>query len=117
MHGNSRAQKVILEHRIPKVGGNRVGKEKELVTCEARGHIGHEAHEAQEHVWYEVREAGEHVGHEIRRAREHVGRETRTARGPRARRARGTGAHRVRDHLRHVRHGSMCGLFRLSKII
>ena len=79
MHGNSRAQKVILEHRIPKVGGNRVGKEKELVTCEARGHIGHEAHEAQEHVWYEVREAGEHVGHEIRRAREHVGRETRRA--------------------------------------
>ena len=45
MHGNVRAQKVILGHRVRKVP-DRVLKEKGLIKCEARGHIGFEAREA-----------------------------------------------------------------------
>ena len=47
MHENVRAQKVILGHRVRKVQDNRVLKEKGLIKCEARGHIGFEAREAQ----------------------------------------------------------------------
>ena len=44
---NSRTQKVILGHRICKVQDNTVLKEKGLIKCNARGHIGHKAREAQ----------------------------------------------------------------------
>ena len=74
MHGNSRAQKVILGHRVCKVRNNRVRKEKGLEG----GHTEHKASEAQKHVQPEAREAEsmygtrhgarEHVGHEARRA-------------------------------------------------
>ena len=46
MHGNSRAQKVILRHRVRKVRDNSVRKEKEFTKREALGHIGHETREA-----------------------------------------------------------------------
>ena len=45
MHGNSRAQKEILGHRVRKVQDNRVLKEKGLIKREARGHIGHVRYE------------------------------------------------------------------------
>ena len=48
MHGNSRAQKVILGHRARNVRGNRVRKKKGLKRSEAQGHIGQEAHEARD---------------------------------------------------------------------
>ena len=57
MHGNSRAQKVILGHRVHKVRKNRVSREKGLIKREAQGHIEREARETQEHVWHEARGA------------------------------------------------------------
>ena len=52
-HGNSRAQKVILGHRVRKVRDNRVRKEKGLIKCEVRGHIGHEERENTKQVRHE----------------------------------------------------------------
>ena len=48
MHGNSRAQKVILGHRARNVRDNRVRKKKGPKRSEAQGHIGQEAHEARD---------------------------------------------------------------------
>ena len=47
MDGSSRAQKVILGQRLRKLQNNRACKEKGLIKCEARGHIGHEARETE----------------------------------------------------------------------
>ena len=48
MHGNSRAQKVILGHRVRKIQNNNVRKEKGLIKREAQGHISQNAGEAQD---------------------------------------------------------------------
>ena len=45
MHGNSRAQKVILGHIVRKVRNNRVRKEKGLIKRKVQRHIEQEAHE------------------------------------------------------------------------
>ena len=47
MHGNSRAKKVILGHRVRKVQNKRVRKEKRLIKHKALGHIEHKVREAQ----------------------------------------------------------------------
>ena len=47
MHGNLRAKKVILGHRVRKVRDNRVRKKKGLIKRKARGHLEHEALEVR----------------------------------------------------------------------
>ena len=47
MHGNSRAQKVILGHRVRKIQNN-VRKEKGLIKREAQGHISQNAGEVRD---------------------------------------------------------------------
>ena len=54
IHGNSRAKKVILGHRVCKVQNNRVCMEKGLIKYKARDHIQHEACETQDYVGHEV---------------------------------------------------------------
>ena len=72
MHGDFRAKKVILRHRVRKVRNNRVCKEKQLIKRKARRHIEHEARETQEHVGHEAGEVREHVGHVIQQTRSKV---------------------------------------------
>ena len=60
MHGNARAKKVILGHRVRKVRNNRVRKKKGLIKCKTRGHIEHKARKTQEQVGHEARKAREH---------------------------------------------------------
>lgn len=77
MDGSSRAQKVILGQRLRKLQNSRACKEKGLIKCEARGHIGHKAGETQEQVRHEARDAREQVWHEACGARKRVGHEAR----------------------------------------
>ena len=50
IHGNSRAQKLILGNRVRKVRNNKLRKEKGLIKHEAQAHIEHEARQTQEQV-------------------------------------------------------------------
>ena len=78
-HGNSRAQRVILE-RYEKL---RVRKKKGLIKhedTEDTRHVRHEARGAREHAGHEARKAQENARHEARETREHVGIEARTLR-------------------------------------